>query len=166
LKRIIVTAKLNAMKNIIYVVLVLCIFSCKAKHKINTPESATGQVTTSTQNQPGAGTSNSMGNKTDSIKKAPDTFRVVVSFISIGAGTDPGAVSLLENYLIQFETAHGKKPEYQRIPWGREGEVDNCFNLHELDNTTQIEFIKGLKSAFSGHDLIQITENMQNRFHR
>ncbi len=166
MNRIFVTVKLNEMKNIVYLVLLLCIFACKAKHKISPAASATGQVSTSTQNQAVSSTSNPMANKTDSIKKAPDTFRVVVSFISIGAGTDPGALSLLENYLIQFEAAHGKKPEYQRVPWGREGEVDNCFNLHELDNSMQVEFIKGLKSAFSGHDLIQITENMQNRFHR
>ena len=94
----------------------------------------------------------------------PDTFRLVVSFISIGAGTDPEAKAILEAYVYDYKLKNNKVVSYYMIPWGREGEVDCCFPLDELNASEQNNFIDGLKKVIQGKELIQITENMKSRF--
>ncbi len=94
----------------------------------------------------------------------PDTFRLVVSFISIGAGTDPEAKAILEAYVYDYKLKNNKVVSYYMIPWGREGEVDCCFPLDELNASEQNNFIDGLTKVIQGKELIQITENMKSRF--
>lgn len=94
----------------------------------------------------------------------PDTFRLVVSFISIGAGTDPDAKAILEAYVYDYKLKNNKVVAYYMIPWGREGEVDCCFPLDELNASEQKNFIEGLYKIVQGKELIQITENMKSRF--
>lgn len=94
----------------------------------------------------------------------PESFRLVISFISIGEGTDLNAATDLNSFISRFESQTGKSIAYIMIPWGREGEVDCCFEMNELDQITQSKFIADVKAAFSGRKLIQITENGKNRF--
>lgn len=94
----------------------------------------------------------------------PDSFRLVVSFISFGAGTDPESKSILEAYVYEYKLKNNKVVSYYMIPWGREGEVDCCFPLNELNASEQNNFIEGLKKAIEGKELIQINENMKSRF--
>jgi len=100
----------------------------------------------------------------EQAKAAPATFRLMVTFISIGAGTDPDARNSLDAYILDYKTRTGKSPAYSMIPWGREGEVDCCFGLGELSTTEQEQFIRGLRNAMTGRELIQISENARNRF--
>ena len=94
----------------------------------------------------------------------PDSFRLVVSFISFGAGTDPESKAILEAYVYDYKLKNNKVVSYYMIPWGREGEVDCCFPLDELNASEQNNFIEGLKKAIEGKELIQINENMKSRF--
>lgn len=94
----------------------------------------------------------------------PDTFRLVVSFISFGAGTDPEAKAILEAYVYDYKLKNNKVVSYYMIPWGREGEVDCCFPLDELNASEQNNFIDGLKKVIQGKELIQVNENMKSRF--
>ena len=94
----------------------------------------------------------------------PDTFRLVVSFISFGAGTDPEAKAILEAYVYDYKLKNNKVVSYFMIPWGREGEVHCCFPLDELNASEQKNFIDGLNKVIQGKELIQITENMKSRF--
>jgi hypothetical protein len=100
----------------------------------------------------------------EQAKAGPDSFRLVVSFISFGAGTDPESKSILEAYVYDYKLKNNKVVSYFIIPWGREGEVDCCFPLDELNASEQKNFIEGLKNAISGRELIQINENMKSRF--
>ena len=100
----------------------------------------------------------------EEAKAGPDNFRLVVSFISIGAGTDPDAKQSLDKYIAEFKTRTGKMPAYVMIPWGREGEVDCCFNMDELTASEQGDFIAGLRNTMKSRELIQINENVRNRF--
>jgi hypothetical protein len=100
----------------------------------------------------------------EQAKLGPDTFRLVVSFISFGAGTDPDAKALLEAYVYDYKLKNDKVVSYFMIPWGREGEVDCCFPLDELNASEQKNFIEGLSKVIQGKELIQINENMKSRF--
>lgn len=102
--------------------------------------------------------------KEPSPNKQPETIRLVVNFISIGAGTDVDAKRALDEYIIQYRQKYHKMVSYVAHAWGREGEVENHFLLSELSEKEQTEFISGLKSAMNGRELIQIEENKANRF--
>ncbi len=96
--------------------------------------------------------------------QGPDSFRLIVTFISIGAGTDPDAKTFLDGYMLDYKTRTGVSPKYIMIPWGKEGEVDCCFSLIELKGPEQADFIEGLRNRMKGRELIQINENARNRF--
>ena len=87
------------------------------------------------------------------------TWRLVVSFISIGEGTDQQARSKLDSYVEQFGHMIGAEIINTRIPWGREGESDNCFKLENLNPGFQEKFIAGLRELFQENTLVQIAEN-------
>ena len=45
------------------------------------------------------------------------------------------------------------------VPWGREGEVDLCYLLDELDNEAQASFVAEVKERLSYRSLVQFAEN-------
>jgi hypothetical protein len=47
----------------------------------------------------------------------------------------------------------------ESFPWGREGEVDYCFQLSELNNSDQQSFINEIKSSIGTSKLVQVAEN-------
>jgi hypothetical protein len=95
--------------------------------------------------------------KMQSSKDTP--YRFIVSFISIGEGTDRNGKEILDSVLNEWKASMKKDITYETIHWGREGETDFCFQLPELNETQQQQFIKEIKEKFKGHDLIQFTEN-------
>jgi hypothetical protein len=87
---------------------------------------------------------------------APITYRLIVSFISKGAGTDAGKRSAF----LAYVDGHPKKPAYKTVTWGREGEADYCFNLSELTAKKDvIAFIEEVKKIVGGSDMATVTEN-------
>ena len=88
-------------------------------------------------------------------------FRVVVSFISRGEGTDQNARPMLDSYVTLFQEKYGLLAINQQLPWGREGEVDNCFLLNDFSPMQQITFIQGLNDLFKENDLVHIDENQR-----
>jgi hypothetical protein len=89
----------------------------------------------------------------------PEKFRLIVSFISIGMGTDRKAAEVFQGYLNEYREKTHKKIERIAAPWGREGEVDYCFRLDELSPAEQAEFISGLRDRLSFSELVQFAEN-------
>ncbi len=117
----------------------LACMSCKAKKEtLKTTES----------------TATSVANTPD----APIAFRLIVSFISKGAGTDYEKKAAFLSYV----DSHAKKPAYKIINWGREGETDYCFNLAELTAKKDlITFIEDIKKIAAGTDMLIISENAE-----
>ena len=90
----------------------------------------------------------------------PDSmYRVIVSFISIGAGTDGAAKEKLEQVVQQYQTEVGMPVAHEEIACGREGEVDYCFRLLGQDKKSKDSFVQHLRDTFKGNSLVQITEN-------
>jgi hypothetical protein len=110
----------------------------------------------------------------DSITKAAKektimsmpSHRVVVSFISIGAGPDSKGKEILAKYLDESETKFKVALAFVSKGWGREGESDFLFPLDELNASQQEEFIGGLRELFLGNELIHIEENRPMRGYR
>ena len=128
------------MKNLLFLIAIIslgCVFPCcKAK-----------KHTTKTEDIDSA--SKDM-NKT--IK-----YRLVVTFISKGAGTDAKSFEAFDNYVKN----HAKKPVRVSYGWGREGENDQCFTLSELKTKEQVTFIEELKKLVAIDDMVFIKENFE-----
>jgi hypothetical protein len=89
---------------------------------------------------------------------APITYRLIVSFISKGAGT----ASEKRTAFLAYVDGHANKPAYKTVTWGREGETDYCFNLAELPAKKDlITFIDDIKKIAAGSDMLLISENAE-----
>jgi hypothetical protein len=129
------------MKNLTLILLALCAFAfsnCKTKSKATSSSSATNEKTT-----------NDGGIKVN--------CRLAISFNSIGSGINGAKYEEIKNYIDK----HAKKPSYEQIPMGREGEVDICLSLKEMNNSEQKDFIKEIKKLAEGADRVQVSENVE-----
>jgi len=105
---------------------------------------------------------NSTCNHTNQTKNAidssrDDSFRLVVSFYSIGEGSDYKVKEEFEKFL----NSYSKKIAYEPTPWGREGEIDYCLKLNELSPTEQVDFVKKAKEVLHKSKLVHINENVK-----
>jgi len=100
----------------------------------------------------------SVGIKTLVEDEKTTQFRLIISFISKGAGVD----SKLNAAITAYASAHPKKPSSKIIYWGREGENDICFSLKELTKTEQSEFIAEIKKIVGASDMALLSENTKS----
>lgn len=96
----------------------------------------------------------------------PDTFRMIVSLISHGGGTDPLAYGKLDSTLRAYQSTNGQSLRVYALPWGREGEVDYCWPLSELNPKEQMQLVDIVRFVFKDTQLVQISEQQRNRFSR
>lgn len=90
--------------------------------------------------------------------KPNDSCRLVVSFISIGAGTDAKAYIKFGKYLSDYEYYNKVNLSVDTIYWGREGEVDFAFGLKEITPSQQEGFIRNMKTCLKESTLIRYKE--------
>lgn len=83
--------------------------------------------------------------------------RVAVSFISFASGIDAAAYDKIE----AFVKNHPKKPSYDIIPMGREGERDICMSLKEMNKDEQKAFIEELDKLAKTSDRVKVNENQE-----
>lgn len=88
-----------------------------------------------------------------------DTYRLSVVFYSIGSGTDNKAMTAFENFISEYAGKSGKNIDYERTPWGREGETDYCLRLNELDAKGQTDFVKQTTETLKDAKWVHIYEN-------
>lgn len=82
-----------------------------------------------------------------------------VSFISIGSGTDREARKRYDRFILDCEEANNTKLTYQKVNWGREGEMDYCFEIGALIPSIQEKFIAESKDILKESQLIRYVEN-------
>lgn len=130
------------MKKITIILLAgLTLFFTDCKTKSSTK---TASTTSATDNQ--------LANGEQKIK-----YRVVVSFNSHASGIDATKYDLIEGYIKN----HAKKPAFDILPMGREGERDICMLLKEMNSSEQKAFIEELKKLAQGSDRVFINENLE-----
>ncbi len=127
------------MTNVISLFAIITLFACNSTKKVTDKN-----TTTST-------TQNTITTDTNS--------RFIVSFISIGAGTDKKAKQEYGQYITGYEQKNKVKLNYEKTSWGREGEVDYCFKLTELDKKKQELFIIETKEILKSSSLVRFKEN-------
>ena len=91
--------------------------------------------------------------------KTFESYEVIISFFSIGEGIDRKSLEGFHNYVSSFNQSEKSKIVFDEVHWGREGEVDFCFNLLELNKGQQTKFIFGLKELMKNNKLVHIEEN-------
>lgn len=127
------------MKYLIYLILPLTLFACSANKQTNS--TATPAIATSNDS----------------------TCRFVVSFISIGAGIDNKAREEFDKFVLEYSAKNKVHIVYVPERWGREGEIDYCFKLKELDSSKQQAFIREAKGLFKESSLVRYKENVAQR---
>ncbi|MBP7809004.1 MAG: hypothetical protein KA163_06910 [Bacteroidia bacterium] len=83
--------------------------------------------------------------------------RVAVSFISFASGIDAAAYDKIEAFIKN----HAKKPAFDVIPMGREGERDICMSLKEMNKDEQKAFIAELNNLAKTSDRVKVNENQE-----
>lgn len=87
------------------------------------------------------------------------SYRLMVSFTSIGEGVDGAAGEKLMEIITQHETTYGMPLRYDRFQRGREGEYVMCFQLLNENEKARNNFIDKVKEALGKNKLVIITEN-------
>lgn len=129
------------MKHIFFLASVITLSLASVACKSNKGASSSG--TTATQNPENAAAS------------SEQTYRIIVSFTSKGAGTSAEK----REAFLKYVASHPKKPAYKEVLWGREGETDYCLTLSELSKKEQVAFVEDVKKAMAGRDQVIISEN-------
>lgn len=127
------------MKILLYISIVIFTLACNAKKKTTTIE------------------------EPPSALVVDSTSRFIVSFISIGEGTDYEAKKQFKQFVETYNLNNKTEITYSVSSWGREGEIDYCFTMEELASDQQIIFIQELKEALKSSTLIRYKENSMCR---
>lgn len=106
-------------------------------------------------------TASSTPNKTVADDGTKVQCRVAVSFISFASGIDAAAYDKIEAFIKN----HAKKPAYDVIPMGREGERDICMSLKEMNKDEQKAFIEELNKLAKTSDRVKVNENQERVKH-
>ena len=91
------------------------------------------------------------------IQSNPDKA-LSVSFNSIGSGIDYKAVTALDKYIEQFQTAEKITLAVTKNQKGKEGEQSYCINLKPLKAAQQTKFIDGAKQVLSAGKWVTVAE--------
>lgn len=127
------------MQNLIYFFAIIALLACNSTKK-TTEGKSENQVTQNTI--------------------LPDSiYRFTVSFISIGSGTDKNARQQFSQFIDQYNEKNNVKINAEITNWGREGEIDYCLKLADLNKQQQDKFIADTKELLKASTLIRYNEN-------
>ncbi len=84
---------------------------------------------------------------------------LVVSFYSIGSGIDYKSAEKFEQFLNTYTHADGSKPVYEKIGWGREGEIDYCIALEGWNYAEAASFVEAAKGNAGASKNMHFTVN-------
>jgi hypothetical protein len=104
-----------------------------------------------------ATTSSDKPNKTVADDGTKLKCRLVVSFWSVASGIDGPKYDEIEAFIKN----HPKKPSYEVIPMGREGERDICMSLKEMNKDEIKTFIDDLNKMAKTSDRVKVMENQE-----
>lgn len=85
-------------------------------------------------------------------------FRVVVSFVSKGAGIDTKTRDKVVGVFDKWRIEKSAELKTVRPHWGKEGEMDVCSELAGLKEDEQAKFVSEIKAAATS-DRVTVSEN-------
>jgi hypothetical protein len=84
---------------------------------------------------------------------------LVVSFYSMGGGIDLDAARKFDTWISGYKTQSGKSVAFEKIGWGREGEVDFCVQLESINQAEAQQFVDEAKGNVSQCKLMHFSVN-------
>lgn len=99
---------------------------------------------------------------TDSVERV----RLVISFYSIGMGSDNKSILAYEDFIGTYAGEVKKTIDYEKTAWGREGETDFCLGLAELSQSEQDQFIARSREKLRDAKWVNLYENSPCRHRR
>ena len=90
---------------------------------------------------------------------SPDTYRLIVSFISKGQGVDKTTFNAFESLIVTFNEKNNVKLVYDKYTWGKEGEFDCCFKMNDVKKGKQEDFVTAVKNVTKNSTSVIIKEN-------
>lgn len=115
---------------------------------------ATGNAST-VLNPGNVGSADSATHVVGKPDSAAHSTRLVVSFVSEGAGIDHAAQKNFEKWLSKRTDV-----KYTVTHWGKEGEMDYCFLLNDKRAESQAQFVKEVRDFFGVNKKVQVNENV------
>ncbi len=97
--------------------------------------------------------------KQNEIKSDTMKYDLVVSFYSIGSGIDRTILKEYINFLNENKENYSNSFSYERVPWGREGEVDFCIQLFNLKEKEIETFKNNSNTILRKSSMVHSTEN-------
>lgn len=145
------------MKKLTFIafVLVVAVTSCRNKKEVVQVTTVTVPASETTMIAPV--TKPVKTGEADTTAKV-ENYRFIVSFYSIGEGVDAFSHRKFIAYLLDYKRKN-KAVYAEEAPWGREGEVDYCMKLIELNAVEQADFIKNLKTELVEARWVHYYEN-------
>lgn len=155
------------LKNLTRILCILFLLSsCKETKKTSTSSAPAESPAPKDSQQPaGVPTSTApadeplIGDESGAKTSGDSLMRFIVSFYSIGSGSESEQMVNLKTHIASFEKKIAKRISYSQAPWGREGEVDYCFSLNDLTGQQQTDFIKGAKEVLAKAQWVHYFEN-------
>ena len=92
----------------------------------------------------------------EKVQQNVSTGYLVVTFSSRGSGIDGKAMNKLDEIVISLGLNKAESTPLEKVSWGREGEIDYCFDLSLIDEELTTNLKNQLNSEFSGNNLVQI----------
>ncbi|MCX6291483.1 MAG: hypothetical protein NT126_06930 [Bacteroidetes bacterium] len=135
------------MKILSTVVLISVIMSC----------SSCSKKTAALSEKPSTAATPAAAATADSANK--DFYRFLVSFYSIGEGSEGKQIEMLEQFISDYRLKTKKNIPVDKTHWGREGEVNFCFKLTEFDAAGQQQFINEVIAILKTAKLVRFSEN-------
>lgn len=90
-------------------------------------------------------------------------FSVVISFFSQGSGAPFEVMTEFDAFMTNYSSPNGKKPVFERVPWGREGELDYCIRLDKFDEADKNDFLRQAGAITKKTTLVHIYHNTECR---
>lgn len=151
--------------------LLLVIFATSCKNKQATQVTHSEKLTTSaptklkeneahtSESQPAAESNKLEETPKQLSPKSEKTATLLVSFYSIGGGIDTKTAQAFDNFISGYKTGSNKLISYDRVPWGREGELDYCINFSELSFDETNQFIEASKAKIKDCKMVHFKQN-------
>jgi len=139
------------MKPTIYLFILVALAACSTKKKSASNTNDTSQAT------------DSASEAIEEVKEAvQERARLIVSFYSPGNGIDNEAHQLFAKEILESN----KEIKYSKVSWGREGEVDYCFQLANMTAGEQAVFVDKVMDLLRNSERIHFYENEACRENR
>lgn len=95
----------------------------------------------------------------ESSPKGEKPSTLLISFYSIGGGIDVKNAQSFDNFISEYKTQSGKSVAYERVPWGREGELDYCVSFTDYKPEETEQFIEASKAKIQDCKMVHFKIN-------